>query len=303
MIKKLGCVLLVAVAVTSCGWFSGNQGTPEGYVRYCVKMLDRQALYADSPEWAKCKDSILAAAQRFSSMDEAHEAVSKAAAVAGGKHSRLVKPVKDTVAYKEVAPELALLEGNVVHIVLPKHTGIKVSDSLYMHTVLAFLQNHLDAKGLILDLRGNGGGNMYPMIAAVSPLIPDGIILRFRDRKRTTPISLAYVLQTVQLPADRIKKFPSSLPLAILTDEGTGSSGEATLLCFRGLDNVRSFGAPTAGYASANTVLKLADGYTLLITTGRDVARTGEVFCEDPIAPDFLTQNPLEDALSWINHR
>jgi carboxyl-terminal processing protease len=303
MIKRLTYILLAAFAVTGCGFFGGgNQGTPEGYVQYCVTMLDRQALYADTPEWAETKKAILS--EDITSMDEAHDAVSRAAAVAGGKHSRLVKPVKDTVSYDEVAPEVGMLEDNVIHIVLPAHTGVRVSDSLYTHTVLDFLQEHSDAEGVILDLRGNNGGNMYPMIAALSPIIPDGIIIRFQNRKRTSPISLDYVMQNAGLSSENVKIFPSTLPIAILTDEGTGSSAEATLLCFRGLDNARSFGAPTAGYASANIVLPLADGYTLLITTGRDLARTGEVFCDDPIAPDFPTENPLPDALQWIvNHK
>ena len=299
MIKRLTYILLVAFGVTGCGFFSGNQGTPEGYVQYCVKMLDRQALYADTPEWAETKKAILS--EDITSMDEAHDAVSRAAAAAGGKHSRLVKPVKDTVSYDEVAPQVEMLEGNVIHIVLPAHTGVKVSDSLYTHTVFDFLQEHPDAEGVILDLRGNNGGNMYPMIAAISPIIPDGIIIRFQNRKRTSPITLDYVMQNAGLSG--VKKFPSTLPIAILTDEGTGSSAEATLLCFRGLDNARSFGAPTAGYASANIVLPLADGYTLLITIGRDLARTGEVFCDDPIAPDFPTETPLSTAIQWITNR
>ena len=80
----------------------------------------------------------------------------------------------------------------------------------------------------------------------------------------------------------------------------TASSGEATLLCFRGLDNVRTFGVPTAGYASANVPYTLTDGYRLVITTSCDKARTGEVFCDDPIEPDVETDTPLEDAVSWI---
>ena len=290
-------IFALALALAGCG----SQGTPEGYVRHCVKQLDRQALYADSPEWKECRKAVLA--ESPSSMEEAHDAVSRAAAVAGGKHSRLVPPVKDTVSYVEKTPEARLLEGNIVYIALPAHSGVKVPDSLYIHTVFDLLQGHLDAEGVVLDLRGNRGGNMYPMIAAVSPLIPDGIVLRFKSRGRTAPVSLEYVVKMAGLSYAEVKKFPPSMPIAILTDALTGSSGEATLLCFRGLDNVRTFGAPTAGYASANTVLPLADGYTLLITTGCDEARTGEVFCDDPIAPDFATASPLEDALRWIAER
>ena len=278
----------------------GNQGTPKGYVRYCVRLLDRQALYSDSPQWRQTKDSILLVSKNISSFDEAHSLVSRAAHIAGGKHSQLLPPVKDTASYQEIAPEVKLMENGIVYVLLPAHSGIKVPDSLYLHTVLDFLLAHQDAQGVVLDLRGNRGGNMYPMIAAVSPLLPDGIILKFKGRKRTVPVSLDYVLSSNGLAAGEIPKFPSTLPVAILTDEWTGSSGEAVLLCFRGLGNARSFGIPTAGFASANIVEPLSDGYTLLITVSCNEARTGEVFCDDPVSPDVETQTPLEDAEAWI---
>lgn len=299
--KKIISLLLLAFAVSACGFVGGNQNTPGGFVRHCVRLLDREALFADSPEWLEAKTAVLAEAKTFTSMDQAREAVSKAAKVAGGKHSALVPPVTDTTSYPEVAPKVRLLDGNILHVVLPFHTGIKVSDSLYIHVVLDFLLAHRDARGVVLDLRGNTGGNMGPMISSVSPLLPDGIILRFKARTRTMPIWLESILRGASLTGSNIEKFPASTPVAILTDDNTGSSGEATLLCFRGLDNVRTFGMPTAGYASANVTKFLADGYLLVITTASDMARTGEVFCDDPIEPDVRTETPLEDAVVWID--
>ena len=89
-------------------------------------------------------------------------------------------------------------------------------------------------------------------------------------------------------------------PVAIITDEVTASSGEAVLLCFRGLDYVRVFGSPTAGYASANESIIFYNGSILALTVSSDIARTGEVFCEDPIVPDVYTDSPEEDAMSWL---
>lgn len=296
---KIGKLLLLALAFSaaSCTLFI-NQTTPKGYVRYAVALLDRDALYADRPEWKEKRAEVLAAP--VADLDEAHRLVQEAASVAGGKHSFIMAPVRDTTTYEEIAPEVSLLEDNLIYAVLPAHTGVKVSDSLYVHTIFDFLQAHLDARGVIVDLRGNTGGNMYPMIASVSPLLPDGIVLKFQSRKQTSPIPLSYVTESCQLPAESIAKFPSSTPVAVLTDDHTGSAGEATLLCFRGLDNVRTFGAPTAGYASGNMSYTLSDGYLFAITRSADVARTGEVFCEDPILPDVPTETPLADAIAWI---
>lgn len=297
--KKIFAAIFLSLSALACGLID-NQSTPKGYVRHCVRLLDKHALYTDRPEWKEKRKEVLASAKAITSLDEAHSLVEEAAAVAGGKHSFLMAPIKDTASFQETVPEVKLLENAIVHVNLPGHMGVKVSDSLYIHTVLPFLQEHLDAKGVIVDLRENTGGNMYPMIASVSPLLPDGVIIRFKSRKRTTPIPLDYVQRSYDLSPADIGKFPATTPVAVLTSERTGSSGEATLLCFRGLDNVKTFGAPSAGYASGNVTHLLADGYRFAITHSCDVARTGEVFCDDPIDPDVETETPLEDAINWI---
>ena len=109
-------------------------------------------------------------------------------------------------------------------------------------------------------------------------------------------INTFFVLQTVGLE----KQAPINCPVALLTDDWTGSSGEAVLICFRGLTNTRTFGSPTAGYCSCNQPFALYGGSQLVLTIGEDIARTGEAFCDDPIAPDVLTETPFEDALEWL---
>ncbi len=294
--RKTICYSLFIIflfAVTSCCLFD-NQDTHPGYVRHCIRIMDRHGLYSDTPEWKAQKKEFLAAADTVSTLGWANSQV------AGGKHSALWAPERDTVNYPEFAPEARMLEGGIAYVKLPEHSGAQVSDSLYAYSVLHFLQENSSAAGVVIDLRDNYGGNMYPMISAVSPLLPDGEILQFKGKKRTTPVMLDFVLRVVGIEASEIRKFPEGTPVAILTNDMTASSGEATLLCFRGLDNTRTFGSPTAGFASANQPFPLKNGYSLALTTGCDVARTGEVFCDDPIAPDVETETSLEDAISWI---
>ena len=66
--------------------------------------------------------------------------------------------------------------------------------------------------------------------------------------------------------------------------------------------HARTFGAPTAGYASGNVTITLPDKSLMALTSSCDVARTGEEFCDDPIEPDVLTETPFEDALSWLGY-
>ena len=137
---------------------------------------------------------------------------------------------------------------------------------------------------------------MYPMIAAVHRFISDEEIIRFRTRKRTQWVMLDNAVQIAGIA----RQPHIDCPVAVLTDEWTGSSGEVVLISFRGLEGVRVFGVPTAGYASSNKPFPMPDGSSLVLTTGCDVARTGEAFCDDPIAPDVSTETPLEDALAWL---
>ena len=137
------------------------------------------------------------------------------------------------------------------------------------------------------------------MIAAVHRFLPDDIILQLKTRRNTMKINVEYVLNI----AGVAQQTPINCPVALLTNEWTASSGEATLLCFRGLANARTFGIPTAGYASGNQPFNLPDGSQLVLTTSEDVARTGEVFCDAPIEPDVLTETPSEEALEWIKSK
>lgn len=256
--------------------------------------MDKHGIFANGASWEEARKKALDA--RPASLEEAQSVVRDALKVAGGKHSFLKteEAVFEDAIAEWPAPTASVLEDGIAVLALPPFGGGRSEGVNYALTALEGVPD--DVRGVVLDLRDNTGGNMYPMIAAVHRFIADDDILRFRTSKRTQWVQLPFVLQSAGI--SRMARI--DCPVAILTNEWTASSGEAVLLCFRGLDYARSFGRPTAGYASANTPFALSDGAQLVLTTGCDVARTGEVFCDDPIAPDVLSDTPLEDALEWI---
>jgi C-terminal processing protease CtpA/Prc len=281
--------LLLAMCVTvSCG------NADKAYVRKAVGLMDKYGLFAEGPEWKAARAEALSAAPQ--TPDEAKDVVRKALKVAGGKHSfiKVSEDVIEDATSEWTMPTVSFEEDGITVIKLPAFSGNSEEGVRYARTVIDALPDALP--GAVIDLRGNTGGNMYPMISAVHRFLPDDDILRFRTRKRTNWIQLPFVLQGTGVASAA----PIECRVAILTDDMTASSGEATMLTFRGLDKVRTFGAPTAGYASANSPYPMPDGSQLVLTTGCDVARTGEVFCDDPIAPDVLTDSPMEEALAWL---
>lgn len=291
--RRIHIFLFATLTIIGCS--SPN----ETYVRNAIQQMDRKGLYAEGEEWEAMKKEALS--QEPETLEEAQAIINKAAKVAGGKHSYLLPADKAQAREKrsneEVSPTVTIREDGICIIHLPAFAGDDENCLRYARTVLDSISDTV--KGVCIDLRGNHGGNMYPMITAVHRFLPDDIFLKFKMRRRfrsVMPINKEFVANLVGVEIEsRI-----NCPVAILTDEETASSGEAVLLCFRGLDNVRVFGSPTAGYASANESIILDNGSILALTVSCDIARTGEIFCDDPIVPDVETESPEEDALLWL---
>lgn len=268
----------------------------QDYVRKAVKLMDKHALFAQGPDWEEARAEAMAAEP--ATMEEAHEAALKALKVAGGKHSFIwtqESQQEDAETNQSVSPSVEMTDDGIAVITLPGFNSQGNAElQRYATAVLDALPESLP--GAVIDLRGNTGGNMYPMCAAVHPLLSDGIVLKFRTRKHHSPIPRSFFPQTVGVGAR-----PSiGCPVALLVDSLTASSGEMVMICFRGQDRTRVFGTPTAGYTSGNQLFLMPDGSQLAITTSSTLARTGEEFCNDPIAPDVLTDSPLSDALAWL---
>jgi len=268
---------------------------PSGYVAKAVRIMDKHGLFAEGDNWQQAKEKALAA--KPEDINQAQDIIREALKVSGGKHSfiYLSEDVKEDASSEWTMPSVEILDDKIAVIKIPGFMGNKDEGIRYANTVIESVPK--DVKGAMIDLRGNNGGNMYPMIASVHRFVSqEGKTIGFKTRKGTQWIPLPYIVRIAGVE----KKGHIDVKVAILTDENTASSAEATLICFRGQDGVKVFGSPTAGYASANVMYPLPDGSRLVLTTSCDVAQTMEEFCDDPLVPDVPTQAPYEDALEWL---
>lgn len=159
-------------------------------------------------------------------------------------------------------------------------------------------------RGWVIDLRSNSGGNVWPMLAAVSSLLDEGPVLSLEGRSRTEIATVsggaAALDGTVlaQSPAERVE---TDLPVAVAIGERTASSGEAVAIAFIGQDNVRVFGQPSYGFTTGNEARTLSDGAVLNLTTSIDADRTGRRY-EGPIRPDELASDEqlAPAAAAWL---
>lgn len=277
----------------------------ETYGKNALSTIDKNGIFAGNDEWKSTYNECLKMIENAKSYDDTYDAIRKALSVGGGKHSMLMTKSESqdtTESYDEVLPTVSL-DGDIAIIKLPDFLGTAEAGQKYAKVAEDFIHENRDKiKGVVLDLRSNTGGDMGPMATAVSSLLPDGELVYYHYRSYDIPVTLKNgVVSNAGTGGKSL--YPEeklNVPVAILTDDMTASSGEALALCFRGLENTRTFGAPTAGYTSVNMLYNMYDGAQMYLTVAFDKARTGEIFKETPIEPDVATDSPLEAALEWL---
>ena len=277
----------------------------ETYGKNALSTIDKNGIFAGNDEWKSTYNECLKMIENAKSYDDTYDAIRKALSVGGGKHSMLMTKSESqdtTESYDEVLPTVSL-DGDIAIIKLPDFLGTAEAGQKYAKIAEDFIHENRDKiKGVVLDLRGNTGGDMGPMATAVSSLLPDGELVYYHYRSYDIPVTLKNgVVSNAGTGGKSL--YPDeklNVPVAILTDDMTASSGEALTLCFRGLENTRTFGAPTAGYTSVNMLYNMYGGAQMYLTVAFDKARTGEIFKETPIEPDVATDSPLEAALEWL---
>ena len=139
--------------------------------------------------------------------------------------------------------------------------------------------------GWLVDLRGNGGGNMWPMLAGIGPVLGEGDLGSFQVPRGGSTIwflkegKISVLGGNGETVMSRIPGPPVSradLPwVAVLFDRGTSSSGEAVAISLAGRQRARSFGEHTAGFSTANRRIPLLDGAVLVLCYSVDADRTG----------------------------
>jgi len=162
--------------------------------------------------------------------------------------------------------------------------------------------------GWIVDLRNNGGGNMWPMVAGVGPILGDGRAGGFIDPdgvstwwsyQDNASIYNGEPLVTVPTPYRLVKPNPR---VAVLTNCGVASSGEAVAIGFRERRDTRSFGTPTLGLSTSNDEFPLTGGGTLVLCTSTMTDRTGATYGQ-AVVPDEVIADPADTvhrAIDWL---
>jgi carboxyl-terminal processing protease len=190
---------------------------------------------------------------------------------------------------------------NFGYVVLPRCSA-KDNDGLLLYAadvrrILTDIAAQ-NPKGWIVDLRGNTGGNMWPMLTGIGPILGDGpagsfvaadgnVTWFYQDGKTGTRNPGGVETVSLTLDEEPALRTPSPAPVAVLVDSSTASSAEAITIAFHGRPDTRFFGTHTAGKSTAVQPFKLDDGAELYLTTAIDADRSGKSY-PDGFTPDQI---------------
>ena len=141
---------------------------------------------------------------------------------------------------------------------------------------LAGLQVDAPLRGLVLDLRGNPGGVLEASVSVADEFLDSGVIVRAEGRTAES----RFVLRATEGDALR------SAPLVVLIDRGSASGAEIVAGALRDHGRATLMGERTFGKGSVQTVMPLANGQALKLTTSRYYTPSGSSLHERGLEPD-----------------
>jgi hypothetical protein len=291
------------------------------YLNEAMAIIEKHALYSDSVDLSLIRKTAMRIAGNASTTADCYPAVSYMISKLGDRHSSLIVPQrvqlssstdKSLITIRQ--PKGQLLDGNVGYIMLPSFSS---SNTELMKDFADSLQQiiaSLDAaqpKGWIVDLRQNGGGNCWPMLAGIGPLLGNGECGYFvnKDNSRAAWYykngEAGYNQQPVVKARFVYALKSHKTPIAVLTSTVTASSGEVVAVAFKQRKTTHFFGQPTAGLSTGNQRFSLSDGAAINLAVNVYADRTGRLYGKK-ITPDTEVINTssgdetLDKALTWI---
>ena len=130
------------------------------------------------------------------------------------------------------------------------------------------------AKGIVLDLRGNGGGLLDEGVMVASLFVEDGLIVSTKGRSRPE----------VKFNAEGDAIAPRQ-PMVVLVDGGTASASEIVTGALRDQNRATVVGEKTFGKGVFQELETLSDDSVLDITVGSYFLPKGENLANQGIAP------------------
>jgi carboxyl-terminal processing protease len=318
-------VLLVGVLLTAACGGGGSPATPtqpgastqqvQTYLGQMVDVMQANSLHRLTINWTDFRSRVLAQSVGAQTLVDARPAIRLALQLLGDGHSsyRTIDGAVLFVANRTCSagdPGVGEIPSDIGYVKVAAFSGSAGEATAFARGIQdAIARADSDALvGWIVDLRGNGGGNMWPMIAGLGPVLGEGPAGFFID-PLGGEIEWAYENGSSRIGGIFQVGVPGPYRLrreqprvAVLSDNPIASSGEAALISFRGRPGARSFGTATCGLSTSNRGFTLSDSALLNLTVSVMADRHRTKY-GDSIAPDEVVADPgqvVPRAIAWL---
>jgi carboxyl-terminal processing protease len=176
-----------------------------------------------------------------------------------------------------------MLEGDIAYIQVTTF-GEKTTPELLNALNELMAQN---PKGIILDLRNNGGGYLQTAVEVTSQFVDEGVVLyeQYGNGDRTT-----YDVESGGLATD------PSIPMVVLINEGSASASEIVAGALQDLGRAKLVGVTSYGKGSVQNWIPLSgDNGAVRITIAKWLTPNERTIHEIGLTPDVVVELTQED--------
>lgn len=274
------------------------QDNPGKYLEEAIAVMKENSINKGKIDWQKLSKEAMDSLKTKKTIKETYPIILNCLDKLEDNHSKFFKPevVKFYMkSYKENGvefpyPKDSLINEQIGYISVPAIGSFNTRDwEMYVSNFYKKIKllDSKNPKAWMIDLRSNEGGMFSPMFKAIQPFLDRTRVIGSKDNtgqisyytvKKTNVFFGNSVIATINVPAITLKN--KNIPIFILTNKETASSGEFVAASFVGQKNITIIGVNTQGLTSDNSEFKLSDGSFLVLTTGNVVDRNGKEYYE-----------------------
>ncbi len=220
--------------------------------------------------------------------------------VKSGSATKVISLIRDVVQIKETYAHAAILDNNgqkMGYIRLPEfytdfegEGGRRCSDD--MKKLVVELE-HEEVKGIIIDLRSNGGGSLQEVVKMAGLFVPKGPIVQIKGQRRIDPLS----------SNDTGALYKG--PLVVLVNGASASASEIFAAAMQDYKRGVIMGTKTYGKGTVQQVFTLDDKISpsfnnlrplgsVKITISKFYRINGETTQKDGVTPDVQMPDPYQ---------
>ena len=319
--------LIVSLTVSACGGSSSPtqpapsvSQSPQTYLEALIGVMESSSVHRLTINWADFRARVMAEAENAQTIPDTFPAIRTALTLLNDGHSAYVPAsggptifvrTRSCAAPAAPAPDVP---ADIGYVKVTSFSGTADEALAYANRIQDTIRA-TDRDGLagwIVDLRGNGGGNMWPMIAGLGPIVGEGLLGYFvrpvggavpwgyREGTSWSGSNHASA-QTVTSPYRLRQPDPA---VAVLIDGRVASSGEAATIAFKQRARTRFFGASTCGLSTANASFGLSDGASLVLAVALMADRTRKEYGDIVAADEVVTgaAQTVDRAIAWLRN-